>query len=408
MSQVHAADQGLGLAARYRKVRDQSLALIENLSAEDCNLQSMPDVSPAKWHLAHTTWFFETFILRKQEGYVPFHPRFEYLFNSYYNSVGEQFPRPQRSLLSRPTLDEVRDYRAHVDTAMDAAAIGDPEIAALLELGLNHEQQHQELLLMDIKHALFCNPLYPAYSKNPYQPSDEGSPVRRIDHPGGLTEIGATPDRFCFDNETPKHRALIHDFSMADRCVSNAEYLEFMEDRGYQTPSLWLSDGWAMVTENQWQAPLYWVREGDRWLEYTLHGLVELDPNAPVTHVSLYEADAFASWSGARLPTETEWELLAKEGAWEGQFFAKDRLHPAMYSTFGGSVWQWTRSAYEPYPGFKAVPGAVGEYNGKFMCNQMVMRGGCCISPQGHVRPTYRNFFYPHMRWQFGGIRLAW
>ena len=409
MGEASAAAQD-NPVARYRQVRDQSLSLIENLSAEDCNLQSMPDVSPAKWHLAHTTWFFETFVLKERAGYQAFHPRFEYLFNSYYNSVGEQFARPHRSLLSRPSLDEVRDYRSHVDEEM-AQAVSDglsTDHQALLELGLNHEQQHQELLLMDIKHALFQNPLHPAYSPHAYITSDCAGDVERIEHPGGVTEIGADGDAFCFDNERPRHRELVHDFAIANRPVSNGEFLEFIDDGGYRTPAVWLSDGWGAVTEKDWQAPLYWVQRDGGWMEYTLHGLVELDLNAPVVHVSLYEADAYASWAGARLPTEAQWEMLATMEPWSGQFYAKDHLHPSMHATFGGSVWQWTRSAYEPYPGFKAAPGAVGEYNGKFMCNQMVMRGGCCISPRGHVRPTYRNFFYPHMRWQFGGIRLAW
>ncbi|MEJ2400632.1 MAG: ergothioneine biosynthesis protein EgtB [Xanthomonadales bacterium] len=406
------------MADRYRSVRAQTLALTGPLGAEDQVIQSMADVSPTKWHLAHTTWFFETFILREHAaGYRPFDAHFNYLFNSYYEAAGPRHERAQRGLLSRPSLEEVHAYRAHVDEGMEAllAAAAAPHAnggpTELVELGLNHEQQHQELILMDIKHVLSRNPLRPAYAPRSGERADAAPPLRWVSCPGGVRRIGHDGAGFCFDNEAPRHRTWLEDFRLASRPVSNAEYLAFIEDGGYDEPRWWLSDGWQTVREEHWRAPLYWYREDGRWQEFTLHGGGALDPAAPVVHVSYYEADAFASWAGKRLPTEAEWETAAAGSAAEtaGGF----GLHPAAASDGDGlqqmigGVWEWTASPYAAYPGFRPAPGAVGEYNGKFMVNQMVLRGGCCATPVGHVRPTYRNFFYPRQRWPFAGIRLA-
>ena len=405
------------LADRYRQVRAATEALCEPLTIEDQVVQSMPDVSPTKWHLAHVTWFFETFVLGRLPGYEPFHPEYEYLFNSYYNAVGRQYPRPKRGLVTRPTLAEVMAFRQSVDAALlDALERGEIDEGGreLIELGLNHEQQHQELLLMDIKHVLFQSPLYPAY-RDPLSGRATDANADELtwsSFDGGRFQFGASGDEFAYDNETPAHPRLVDEFEIADRLVTNGEYLEFMQDGGYEQPLLWLSDGWARVGENAWRAPLYWVQRDGEWYEFSLTGLHPLRLDGPVVHVSLYEADAFASWAGYRLPTEFEWELAALRAPQTGRFVGAGFLHPqpsdgSALSQFFGDAWEWTRSAYEPYPGFTAAEGAVGEYNGKFMCNQLVMRGGCCATPDGHVRATYRNFFYPHMRWQFGGIRLA-
>ena len=413
-----AADRAAdGSLQRYRSVRSRTLELAAPLSAEDQVVQSTADVSPTKWHLAHTTWFFETFILRDHvPAYRAYDEQFQYLFNSYYEAEGARHPRPERGLLTRPSLDEVHAYRAAVDADMETflaerAAPGAPA-ADLVELGLNHEQQHQELLLMDIKHVLSRSPLRPAYAPRNDEPVGGGPPLRWLPFTGGIHQVGHRGNGFCFDNETPRHRVWLEDFRLASRPVSNAEYLAFIEDGGYREPRLWLADGWQAVQENRWRAPLYWYEEDGRWMEFTLYGGRVLDPAAPVVHVSHYEADAFATWAGKRLPTEAEWELAATSGPGAesaGEFL----LHPAAAADgdglqqMAGGVWEWTSSPYTAYPGFRPAHGAVGEYNGKFMANQMVLRGGCCVTPVGHVRPTYRNFFYPHQRWPFTGIRLA-
>jgi len=405
-------------ANRYQAVRRMSEALARPLAPDDFGLQAMPDVSPAKWHLAHTSWFFETFLLKPfLAGYQEFHPQFEHLFNSYYNQVGSPFPRPQRGLLSRPTLETVYRYRAHVDVSMAAllttAAEQDwPSIAARTELGCHHEEQHQELFLTDIKYNLSINPLRPAYREDlPHVLAGGGQSLAWLARVGEGTWIGHDGNGFAFDNEGPRHRALLVPHALASRLVTNAEYLQFIEAGGYQRPEFWLSDGWRVVTERQWQAPLYWERRDGGWQIYTLGGLRPLNDAEPVCHVSLYEADAYARWAGARLPTEFEWEACAVEQAVAGNLREVGHLHPAPADSEArqmfGDVWEWTQSAYAPYPGYRPVDGALGEYNGKFMANQFVLRGGSCVTPAGHVRPSYRNFFYPADRWQFSGIRLA-
>lgn len=405
-------------AGRYRQVREASSRIVEPLSAEDCVVQSMPDASPAKWHLAHTSWFFEQFLLRAhQPGYRVYDARFEYLFNSYYDNVGPRHARPERGLLTRPELAEVIRYRAHVDEHVERL-LGDPSApAAILDLGLNHEQQHQELMLTDIKHALSRNPLEPAYRRDLAEYRPGASPVPPLgwaSFDGGLREIGALPENgFCFDNEAPRHRVWIDAFELANRPVTNDEYRQFVRDGGYDEPRLWLSDGWATVQREGWRRPLYWSAALDT--EFTLGGRRELDPGAPVCHVSYYEADAFARWAGARLPTEAEWELAATDRPASGHFADTGALHPRACLDGGidapaqlfGDVWEWTASPYSAYPGFRPAAGALGEYNGKFMCNQLVLRGGSCVTPAGHVRASYRNFFHPHARWQFSGLRLA-
>lgn len=404
------------LLTRYQTVRQYSETLCEPLVPEDYVVQSMPDVSPTKWHLAHVTWFFETFVLPKaQPNYQPYHADYAFLFNSYYVSVGERHARPQRGLLSRPTVTEIYAYRAAVDAAMHVCLERgvDDDIAALVELGLNHEQQHQELLLMDIKHVLSCNPLKPAYRAQTL-PLAEAHPIEWLSTIGGIYEMGrSTRDNrntFCFDNETPKHRVFVDDMQIANRCVTNAEWLAFINDNGYQTPSLWLSDGWDWLQQQQISAPLYWRFDGDQWWEFTLAGEHPVVAHAPVAHISFYEAEAYATWAGARLPTEAEWEISVMSSATSTEskhaIAANHALHPTGTSIIG-DVWQWTRSNYAPYPGFKPLAGSLGEYNGKFMNNQYVLKGGSCATPPGHYRHSYRNFFYPHMRWQFAGIRLA-
>ncbi len=412
------------LQQRYQAVRHRSEQLCDPLEIEDYGLQSMPDASPPKWHLAHTTWFFETFLLIPYlDGYAPFHPRYGYLFNSYYEALGARHPRPQRGLLSRPTVQEVYDYRVYVDDAIQTL-LADIRLnldqTHLLELGIHHEQQHQELLLTDLKHALALNPLCPAYRDElatpelpGLKPSSVSGSLGWVDYEGGLHEIGAAAPGFCFDNEQPRHCTYLQDFSLADRLVTNGEYLAFIDAGGYQTPEYWLAEGWMLVQSEQWQVPLYWQSAAGHWWEMTLGGLQSLRLDAPVCHVSFYEADAYARWAGARLPTEAEWEIAAQEMPIQGNFVEQDYLHPiAAPSTqrpaqLFGDVWEWTQSAYSPYPGFRTASGAVGEYNGKFMCNQMVLRGGSCATPQDHIRASYRNFFYPAARWQFSGIRLA-
>jgi len=404
------------LASRYAEVRATTELLSAPLSPEDQTVQSMPDVSPTKWHRAHTSWFFETFLLEPSlAGYRSFHPAFAYLFNSYYEGVGARYPRPRRGIVSRPGVAEVAEYRAHVDEAMVRLLGGGLALATgdLVELGLHHEQQHQELLLMDIKHVLSCNPLQPAYATVTVAAPTALAPLQWTGHEGGLVEVGHDGTGFGFDNESPRHAVHLEPFEMAGRPVTCGEWLAFMADGGYERPDLWLSDGWATAQADGWEAPLYWSRVVDDWWLFTLGGPQLVDPSEPVCHVSYYEADAFARWSGARLPTESEWETVVERrpaDAAAGRFLDTSVLHPRPAgedASFFGDVWQWTSSAYSAYPGFQPAAGAVGEYNGKFMVNQYVLRGGCCVTPRGHIRPTYRNFFPPSARWAFSGLRLA-
>ncbi len=399
------------LADRFRRVRADSVAFCDTLAAEDTVVQSMPDVSPTKWHLAHISWFFETFVLKPfDDSYTVFDEDFHFIFNSYYYTAGQMHARPRRGLLSRPTLETVIAYRRHVDDAIVALLKrrDEADIRFRVELGLHHERQHQELMLTDIKHVLSCSPLKPVM--NPTLPVPASSPVadhKFIDGSSGLTQIGFDGEGFSFDNETPRHDALLHPHSLGNRLVTNAEYREFIRDGAYEKSDLWLSDGWATTKEQGWNRPLYW--SADHQSEFTLGGVRDLDPNAPVAHVSFYEADAFARWSGARLPTEFEWEASARDSKVSGNLLETGFWHPAASDgpQFFGDVWEWTASSYSAYPGFKPLAGSLGEYNGKFMCNQMTVRGGSCVSAADHIRPTYRSFFYPDARWQFLGIRLA-
>ena len=402
------------LQEQYGRVRQMSLRLTEGLSAEDQMLQSMPDASPTKWHLAHTTWFFETFILEPHvRGYQPWDARFRQLFNSYYKQLGSHPNRGARGLMSRPKLSEVVSYRAHVDNAMreNWDRLG-PDTLSLVELGLNHEQQHQELVLTDIKHALWSSPLRP-------EPLEQVGPraiapkLRWFEFDGGIFPIGHSGSGFSFDNECPQHDVLLRPFALASRPVTNGEYLQFMGDGGYRRPELWLSEGWDTVSAQQWMSPLYWERREDgRWWEFTNEGMTAVDPAEPVCHISYYEADAYARWSGCRLPSEQEWEVAAGRHATRGAMLEEMVPRPQTAGGDGmqqlfGDVWEWTASPYMAYPGFMPAAGLIGEYNGKFMCNQMVLRGGSCATPASHIRATYRNFFPPHARWQFSGIRLA-
>jgi ergothioneine biosynthesis protein EgtB len=410
---------------RFEGIRRDTEALTTNLAPEDQSIQSMPDVSPTKWHLAHTTWFFETFILSRFDAdYQVFDPAFGYLFNSYYEAAGPRHARPGRGLLSRPTVDIVAAYRDHVTAVMarfieSAAEPVWGELAPLLELGVQHEQQHQELILMDIKHVFSCNPLLPAYSAPQLHVQAPASPLGWVDFAGGLNEIGHNSSGFAFDNEGPRHRTWLESFRLASRPVTCGEYLAFIEDRGYSRPEFWLSDGWATVREQGWQAPLYWRHEDGEWSIFTLSGRCRLNPAESVCHVSFYEADAFARWAGKRLPTEAEWETAAAGLRVTGNFADRGHLHPCAdgepaagegrspLRQMFGDVWEWTASPYIPYPRFRPAAGAIGEYNGKFMCNQMVLRGGAAVTPAGHLRATYRNFFPPVARWAFSGLRLA-
>lgn len=380
---------------RYCAVRARSIALAAPLSDADATVQSMPDASPAKWHLAHATWFFEAFVLRDHvPGYRCYDESFGFIFNSYYEAEGDRYPRARRGLLTRPDLATVLDYRAYVDDAVKAALPAlSPDALELVELGLHHEQQHQELLLTDILHLFAQNPCRPAYAGDAPSPPTAASPNDWVDHAGGIISIGACGSGFAFDCETPRHDVLLQPFSLSSRLVSNSDWLAFMDDGGYRRPALWLSDGWAWVQAERIKAPLYWQLEDGNWTTFTLAGRQPVDPDAPVTHVSYYEADAYAAWAGARLPREAEWEAAARD-------------YPDLPQLYG-ACWQWTASAYLPYPGFRPASGAVGEYNGKFMSGQFVLRGGSCVTPAGHCRPSYRNFFYPHQRWQFTGVRLA-
>ena len=429
------------LRERFLLIRQASVALTSSLSAEDQQVQSMPDVSPTKWHLGHTTWFFEQLVLRPSlEGYAEFHPRFNFLFNSYYETLGPRQPRPQRGLLTRPSLLEVHAYRRAVNVGMlklfAKMALAEPAWCARwaerVELGLQHEQQHQELMLMDIKHVLGTNPLAPPFrepdpasSSLPAVAEDVSSakarPLRWVTHAGGIQRIGKQEAGFAYDNEGPQHQVFLEEFALADRLVTNGEFLEFIADGGYQRPTLWLSDGWLTVQEAGWTTPLYWQQREGRWYEYTLcEGLIPLRREAPVVHVSYYEAEAYARWRKKRLPTEAEWEVIARRYPLEGHLVESGELHPRAaapsetaapaqldVAQIYGDVWEWTCSPYTPYPGFRAAEGAIGEYNGKFMSSQMVLRGGSCITAANHLRPSYRNFFPPHARWAFGGIRLA-
>ena len=402
------------LFERYHRTRQHSLRLVQGLTAEDMQVQVADHVSPTKWHLAHTSWFFERFLLIQElPGYRVFDLDFDYLFNSYYVTVGSMHPRSQRGLLSRPGLDQVLAYRDHVDEAMRTLLAGsfDPELQRRTELGLQHEQQHQELMLTDIKQVMAANPLEPALIDRMPETPATLAPLAFLDGPQGVCETGHGGEAFAFDNEGPRHRVFLQPHALAHRLVSNGEYREFIQDGGYDNPALWLSDGWAMKCASAWQQPLYW--DAALETEFTLAGRQPIDPNAPVTHLSFYEADAYASWAGARLPTEAEWEVAAGNEPHSDADDSVAAWHPGggdgrqnLQQLFG-QCWQWTASAYGPYPGYRPPKGAMGEYNGKFMCNQMVLRGSSCVTPPGHARSTYRNFFYPSDRWQFSGIRLA-
>lgn len=422
-----ASEPSVVYLQEYRRVRDVTEEICHPLANEDYVVQTMADVSPPKWHLAHVTWFFETFMLEPfVDGYKAFHPAYDYLFNSYYETHSAPYPRPARGLLSRPTVEEIYAYRRYVDSAIacllassrasEAGAKHD-EVIHRLALGMQHEQQHQELLLMDIKHIFSVNPLAPVYRAD-LDPTEyvEPDPLDWFSYTEGLRTVGHDPASaaFAFDNEGPQHREYVAPFRLASRPVSNREFMDFMADGGYERPEFWLSDGWNLVRQAGWNAPHYWEDSRDGWYYRTLSGRQRVNPGAPVCHVSFYEADAYATWAGARLPTEAEWEVAAQTLPISGNFQEQNRLQSAPGRSLAenpsqmfGDVWEWTGSAYRPYPGFKPLPGSLGEYNGKFMSGQMVLRGGCCATPESHIRPTYRNFFPPHARWAFSGFRLA-
>ena len=423
------------LPERFRRVRSFTEKLAEPLEVEDYVVQTVENVSPTKWHLAHTTWFFEVFVLQQfKKDYRLYHPEFPYLFNSYYVQAGERHCRDRRGYISRPTVREVYDYRAYVDAEMQAFLEGsDTEAvgaaAEVVEIGIHHEQQHQELILTDIKHVLSVNPLRPVYRVQAARGSNGHAhamplPLAWRHFSEGIYEIGHAGPTFCYDNELPRHRHFAEEFLLANRLVTNGEYLAFMKDGGYERPELWLSEGWATVEENEWTEPFYWEERDGRWWMFTLAGMREVDEHEPVCHLSYFEADAYARWADARLPTEQEWEIAARSvGELRGNFVEEERFHPAPARAVNdgadashdnvplqqmyGDVWEWTRSQYSPYPGYKPLPGALGEYNGKFMCNQFVLRGGSCATSETHIRPTYRNFFSPESTWQFTGLRLA-
>ena len=410
-----------GLQEKLFRTRQTSLQIADPLTEEDQIVQSMEDASPTKWHLAHTTWFFEEIVLKPHDAdYRIFDDRFGYCFNSYYETVGPRQPRPKRSLLTRPRHDEVMSYRAHVDAALENFLGRDgngpsPEALKLIELGVHHEQQHQELMFTDLLSAFAGNPLRPAYRQGTTGINcNKNADLDWISFDGGVLPVGHEGDGFSYDNEGPHHEQLIRPFRLANRLVTNGEWLSFMSDGGYETSTLWLSDGWATVQTEGWDAPLYWEKRNGQWYQMGLHGLQLVDASRPVCHISYYEADAFARWAGKRLPTEFEWEVAAQGQSLDGNILSRDALRPepARLDAKGlqqmiGDVWEWTGSAYLAYPGFKPAEGAIGEYNGKFMCNQFVLKGGSCVTPEGHIRRTYRNFFYPHQRWQFSGLRLA-
>ena len=411
---VRARDSLETLSARYSCIRSTTVDLCRYLQPEDFVVQSMADVSPTKWHLAHVTWFFERFVIVPHtSNYRQFNDQYDYLFNSYYYTAGKMHARPKRGLLTRPTVNEILAYRECVDEAMQillATKSDDAEIAELVTLGLNHEQQHQELLLTDIKHVFSCNPLQPCVNpKLSIPPNGEPPPYSFAKGTSGICEIGASGSAFSFDNETPRHPTLLHAHEIGSRLITNGEYLEFIRDGGYSNPALWLADGWTTINDRGWNRPLYWTE--DMGGEFTLGGMRELGLNLPVAHISYYEADAFARWAGARLPTEAEWEVAARNTSVSGNFMESTYWHPAAAGDsdrqFFGDVWEWTSSSYGPYPGFKPLAGTLGEYNGKFMCNQMTVRGGSCVTAEEHVRASYRSFFYPDARWQFLGLRLA-
>ncbi len=408
-----------GLLQEFQQVRQGSENICAPLEIEDYGIQTIADISPPKWHLAHTSWFFDTFILKPfVKTYNEFDPLFAHLFNSYYELAGTFHPRPERGLLSRPTVKEIYAYRKHINNAMQDLLDNrqHPDFDAIqlrTIIGLHHEQQHQELLLTDIKHIFAYNPLKPVYRELITPTTTSVKDIEWLEQPGGIYDIGVNfSDLFAYDNETPRHKQYVQPFRIASRLITNAEYLMFMQDKGYQRPEFWLSDGWKTVKDNNWRHPLYWEKRAGDWYEMTLGGLRQLDLQAPVSHVSLYEAAAYASWANKRLPTEAEWEVVASSLPVDGNLRDQDHLQPVATSQLGlaqfyGDVWEWTQSSYSPYPGYKAVSGALGEYNGKFMSSQMVLRGGSCLTPTNHIRASYRNFFYPKDRWQMTGIRLA-
>jgi ergothioneine biosynthesis protein EgtB len=404
------------LIAEFHRVRSFTETLCAPLAIDDYQIQSIVQTSPPKWHIAHVSWFFEAFVLPHfKPDYQPFDPRFDFIFNSYYYTHGSMHPRPNRGLLSRPTVEEVYRYRTHVDDSMRELmkTLDDArweELAFRVILGLNHEEQHQELLLMDVKHNFSVNPLKPVYRDDLAVPHGETRPTRWVERAGGIRQIGHAGEGFAYDNETPRHGVLLRDHRLADRFVTNGEYLEFVEDGGYENPGLWLSDGWASIQREGWRHPLYWERHEGDWMQFTLGGMRQLNPHEPVCHLSFYEADAYARWAGKRLPLEGELETLLAERSVAGNFIDSDLLHPAPADNAGqwyGDLWAWTASPYAAYPGFKPLAGSMGEYNGKFMSNQLVLKGGGCVTPAGHSRASYRNFFYPDERWAFTGLRLA-
>lgn len=408
------------LLNRFKVIRNFSLEICKPLITEDYVIQSIPDVSPTKWHLSHTSWFFETFVLNEASGnYKSLHPQYAYLFNSYYIQAGKRFERPNRGLLSRPSVKEVYQYREYVDSNMlEFLENNDEEtfrkLAPVVEIGLHHEQQHQELMLTDIKHVFSINPLHPIYTETEDKRIGNIAPVKWVPFEEGINNIGHDGKSFSYDNETPLHKEYIKAFSLASRLITNGEYIKFIEDGGYKKPELWLSDGAATVDKEKWSAPLFWEKIDGEWWNFKLTGFKKVNPSEPVCHVSFYEADAFARWAGARLPTEAEWEVAASNLDIKGNFVENRNFHPIPVSEDNdelkqmyGDVWEWTRSSYSPYPGYKTLAGALGEYNGKFMSSQMVLRGGSCATSETHVRKTYRNFFPPNARWQFMGIRLA-
>lgn len=409
------------LIKRFKEIRQASLDIVAPLEPEDFVIQVMTNTSPTKWHLAHVSWFYETFVLDQvYDDYESMHPQYAYIFNSYYLQTGEPHARAKRGFLSRPTVNEVMEFRAYVNDEIigfleNANEEQLAEFGPVIEIGNNHEQQHQELMITDFKFMFGQNPLYPVYREQEQKNSPSPGDLNWVSFDEGIREIGNAGNEFTYDNEHPRHREFLEAFALGDRLITNREFMEFMNDGGYERSELWLDDGWATVNEENWDSPLYWCRRDDGWYHYTLAGLRKPDPNEPVTHISYYEADAFARWAGARLPTEAEWEVAAGDQPYEGNFVESGRFHPQAAENPGedglkqmyGDVWEWTKSSYDAYPGYEPLEGALGEYNGKFMCGQYVLRGGSCATSQTHIRRTYRNFFYPDARWQFNGIRLA-